>query len=126
MTRPILSRRAALLTGAALTALLGACASTPPPTDQIAVSTAALAHAAGAGSAELAPMETSMARDKLVRARAALANNDNDLALALAQQAQVDAQLAESKTESIKARKTAEAMQEANRALREELARKTP
>jgi septal ring factor EnvC (AmiA/AmiB activator) len=126
MTRPIFLRRAALLAGTAAMALLGACASTPPPTDQMAVSTAALAHAASAGSAELAPIETSMARDKLARARNAIANNDNDLALDLAQQAQVDAQLAESKAESIKARKSAEAVQEANRALREELARKTP
>lgn len=126
MTRPIHLHRAVSLAGAAAMALLGACASTPPPTDQIAVSTAALAHAASAGGAELAPMETSMARDKLARARTALANKDNALALALAQQAQVDAQLAESKAESIKARTSAEAMQEANRALREEMARKTP
>ena len=37
------------LAGAAL--LLAACATTPPPTEQMAVSTAALAHAVGAGSA---------------------------------------------------------------------------
>jgi hypothetical protein len=126
MTRTLHGRRAAALAGAAALALLGACASTPPPTDQMAVSNAALAHASAAGSAELAPLETAMARDKLARARTAMANKDNDLALTLAQQAQVDAQLAESKSESIKARKSADAMEAANRALRDEMARKTP
>ena len=40
-----------------------------------------------------------------------------------AQQAQIDAQLAEAKTEAEKARKAAVAMQDAGRALREEMAR---
>ena len=120
----LLRRRATVLAGASVLALLGACASTPPPTDQIAVSAAAIAHANSAGGTELAPGEMSLARDKLARARVALAGKDNDLALSLAQQAQADAQLAESKAESIKARKSADAVQEANRALRDEMARK--
>ncbi len=104
---------------------LVACASTPPPTAQLAVSTAAVANAVGAGGVELAPAEMALARDKLNRANLALAAKDNDGALALAQQAQADAQLAAAKAESAKARKSAEAVQEASRVLREELARKT-
>jgi hypothetical protein len=105
--------------------MLAACATTPPPTAQMAVSNAALAHAVGAGAVEFAPTEMAMARDKMSRANLALASKDNDAALALAQQAQLDAQLAEAKTESAKAGKSAQALDEASRALREEMARKT-
>ncbi len=105
--------------------LLGACASTPVPSEQMAVSTAALAGAVAAGAPELAPAEMAMARDKMGRANAAIAAKDNGTAMQLLQQAAVDAQLAEAKTEAVKARKAADALQEASRALREEMARKT-
>jgi alkylhydroperoxidase family enzyme len=111
---------------AATALLLGACATTPPPVEQIAVSNAALAHAVGAGSAEFAPTEMALARDKMARANAALAAKDNDTALALAQQAQLDAQLAEAKTGSAKARKSQQALDDAARALNDEMARKQP
>jgi hypothetical protein len=103
---------------------LAACASTPPPTSQMAVANAALAHAVAAGSVEYAPTEMAMARDKMNQANLALAARDNDRALALAQQATLDAQVAEAKAESQKASKSAVALQEAARALREEMARK--
>jgi hypothetical protein len=108
----------------AVISVLGACASPPAPTNQMAVSNAALAHAAAAGSTEYAPREMGMAREKMGRANVALAAKDNDAALSLAQQAQLDAQLAESKTETAKARKSAEALDEASRVLREEMSRK--
>lgn len=110
--------------GAALLAL-AACASTPAPTEQMAVSNAALAHAVSAGGVDLAPAEMAMARDKMRRANLAIGDKDHDAALALAQQAQLDAQLAEAKAESAKAKKSAVALQEASRALREEMGRKT-
>jgi hypothetical protein len=102
---------------------LAGCASTPVPTTQLALSEAAVAHAAAAGSTELAPAEMAIARDKMNRANQAVAGKDNASALTLAQQAQVDAQLAEAKAESVKAGKSAVALQEAGRALREEMAR---
>jgi Domain of unknown function (DUF4398) len=108
--------------GAALLAL-AACASTPPPMPEMAVANAALAHAVAAGSAELAPVEMAMARDKLARANLALAAGKNDSALMLAQQVQLDAQLAEAKAESEKASRSAAALRDAARALREEMAR---
>jgi hypothetical protein len=104
--------------------LLGACASTPPPTAQLAVANSALTHAVGAGAVELAPAEMAMARDKMSRANQAMLVKDHDTALAMAEQAQLDAQLAEAKTEAIKAKKSAVAIQESSRALREEMARK--
>jgi Domain of unknown function (DUF4398) len=114
--------RITALAGALL--LLAACASTPPPTSQMAVANAALAHAVAAGSVEYAPTEMAMARDKMNQANLALAARDHDRALALAQQATLDAQVAEAKAESQKAGKSAVALQEAARALREEMARK--
>ncbi len=127
-TRQIIKRsalRTSLTVAAAATVLtLAACATTPPPVEQIAVANAALAHAVAAGSVEMAPAEMAMARDKMTRANQAMATKDHDTALALAQQAALDAQVAEAKTESLKARKSAMAVQEAGRALREEMARK--
>ncbi|MEO8153690.1 MAG: DUF4398 domain-containing protein [Rhizobacter sp.] len=103
---------------------LAACATAPPPTEQVATATAALARAAGAGAAELAPTEMRMAREKLDRANAAVVAKNYDSALALAQEAQVDARLAEAKSQSIKANKAASTVNEDNRVLREELDRK--
>lgn len=112
----------ALALGGALMALV-ACASTPPPTAEVAVANAALAHAVAAGGPEFAPTEMSMAREKMGRAQQALAARDHPVALVLAQQVTLDAQLAEAKAESEKARRSAAALQEAARALREEMAR---
>jgi Domain of unknown function (DUF4398) len=103
---------------------LTACASTPPPTEQVAVSTAAVANAVGAGATELAPAEMKAARDKLDRAKLAMVAKDYGSALALAQEAQVDAGVAQAKAQSVKARKAAETVREDSRALREEMDRK--
>ncbi len=105
---------------------LAGCASTPAPTAELAVSTAAVARAVSAGGSDLSSMEMRNARDKLDRANLALAAKDHDRARMLAQQSQVDAQLAQAKAESTKARKAADELQESNRVLRLELERKTP
>jgi hypothetical protein len=115
-------RTPTLLVGASM--LLLACASTPPPTAQVAVSTEAVANAVSAGGPELAPTEMKSARDKLDRANAAMLAKNYDSALALAQEAQVDAGLAQAKAQSVKARKAADAVREDSRALTEELDRK--
>lgn len=112
--------------GATLAALVACASPTPPPTEQMAVSMAAMARAEGAGGAELAPTEMTMARDKMARAHKAMAAKDYDTALALSQQAQLDAQLADAKAEAAKAAKSATALAEASRVLREEMARKKP
>ena len=105
---------------------LGACASLPPPTAQLAVSTAALAHANAATGQDLPQPELALARDKLQRANQALADKDHLAAGRLAQQAQVDALVAESRGETAKARKAAQEVQAASRALTDELARQKP
>jgi len=103
---------------------LAACASVPPPTGQMAVSRAAVANAAGAGAGEFAPMELKSAQDKMERAGRAMTREDYAVARTLAEEAQLDAQLAEKKTQAAKAQKAAAVTQEDNRVLREELERK--
>ena len=125
-TRSTTTRQRLLMSAApAAILVLAACAGTPPPTAQLAVSTAAVANATAAGSTELAPVEMTTARQKLDRANLAMAAKDYPLALALALQSQLDAPLTEAKARSTQAGKAAAELQEASRALREEIARKT-
>ena len=119
------SARTRLLLAGALLFLAG-CASPPPaPTAQLAVSKATVDQAISAGAPEFAPAELSSARDKLDRANLAMATKDYAQARILAEQAQVDAQLAVTKTRSAKAEKSAAALREDNRVLREEVNRNT-
>jgi len=102
-----------------------ACAGTPAPNAQVAVSTAALASAGAAGGGEAAPLEMRLARDKLARANLAMASKDYDAARSLAEEAEVDAQLAGVKARPGQSAKVATEVQDASRALREEMNRKT-
>jgi hypothetical protein len=104
--------------------VMAGCASVPAPTEQVAVSKAAVANAVSAGGPEFAPTEMRTAQEKLDRANLAMANKDYESARSLAEQAQVDAELAVSKARSAKAQKAALAVQEDSRVLREELDRK--
>jgi hypothetical protein len=113
----------AAVAGASL--VLMACASTPPPTELLAVSSASVVRAVNAGGNESAPVEMRLARDKLDKAKLAMTAKDYDLARSLALEAQVDAQLAETKAQSAKAGKASSAVKEDSRVLREELDRKT-
>ncbi|WP_310462303.1 DUF4398 domain-containing protein [Sphaerotilus sp.] len=104
---------------------LAACTSAPVPSDQMAVSTAALASAVSAGAGDLAPADLKTARDKLDRAAAAMTARNYDLARALAMEAEADARLAEVRARSAKAQRGADEVDEARRVLREEMNRKT-
>jgi hypothetical protein len=88
----------AVLCAAALMSL-AACASTQeaPAKAEVAASTKAVDSAASAGAAELAPVEMNAAHAKMVAANQALAAKDYKLARDLANQAQVEARLAQSK-----------------------------
>jgi multidrug resistance efflux pump len=85
-------------------AALAACATTPPPTSEMAAARAAVAQAAPAAS-EYAAQELRVAQVKLERAEAALAAERNTDARLLAEQAEVDARLAGSLAESERARR---------------------
>ena len=115
---------ATLLSLACALVFAAGCASTPAPTEQMAVSKSAIANAVSAGGPEYAAIEMKSAQDKMDGANRAMAKEDYDVARALAEQAQTDARLAEQKAHSAKAQKAAAVMQDDNRVLREELNRK--
>ena len=119
-------RSRTLLAVAAVSIALAGCASLPAPTEQMAVSKAAIANAVSAGGSEYASVEMRSAQDKMDRANAAIAKEDFESARWLAEEAQVDARLAEKKAQSAKARKAALVMNEDLRVLREEINRKSP
>ena len=106
-------------------ALLGACASNPVSDSDIAASSAALNSAVTAGAAESAPSELRAARDKLDQARAERTAGHGERAIALAREASVDARLAESKALAARSQKSAQDLNAANRALAEEVNRKS-
>ena len=109
---------------AALLALT-ACSSPQkaPATADVAVSKNAVENAVSAGAADLAPAEINAAREKMMRANAALAAKDYTLARELATQAQADAKLAQSKANSTKAQAAAAALDADLRVLRSEVER---
>lgn len=112
----------ALLAGAVV--LLTACA-TPEqaPTEQLAVSRATIDQAVSAGASEFSPVQLNSARGKIDRANVAMGAQEYGQARVLAEQAQVDAQLAITRTRSSKAQRAASALQEDRRVLRDEIDR---
>lgn len=111
---------------AAVAALfMAGCASTSAPTEQMAVSRAAVSNALSAGGNQFAPVQTRSALQKMESAERAMADKDYEAALRLAEQAEVDAKVAAEMARSAKAQKAADALQEDIRVLREELERQT-
>ena len=109
----------------ATAALLGACASAPEPKSQMAVAEAAVQAANTPSTTEFAPAELQVAVDKLALAHKAMNDRDYERARYLAEQTQVDAQAAEQKAQAVRSRRAAQASADADRALREEIARKS-
>ena len=116
----------ALLIGAGVLLGLAACASGPEPDAEMAAAELALDQAEDADAAARAPAPYALARDKLERARAAMADGENIEARRLAEQALVDAELAEAAARSVIARENAEELRKSIETLREELARRDP
>jgi hypothetical protein len=111
-----------LALASAVLALLGGCASTPPPTDKLALAESAVQRAERAGAQQAAPGELGAAREKLQRAQSS-AKSDAPQAARLAEQAEADATLAESRAEAQRARNALTSVQQGLDALREEAAR---
>ena len=109
----------------AFAAGLGACAGMPRPAQEMALAEAAVQRASRSGTAEMAPAELQRAQGKLASAQEADVRKDYPRAARLAEQAQIDAQVAEMHAEAARSRKAAEETQAASRALREEINRKT-
>jgi hypothetical protein len=73
-----------------------ACASTPMPTEKIAVAKTSIERAEQAQAAQFAQVELNTARNKFAAAQSAAEKKDAQAAARLADQADADAQLAES------------------------------
>ena len=86
---------------------LGACASVPVPNEKLAVAKASVQRAEQSGAPELAPVEMTAARDKLARAEKAASARNEQPATLLAEQADVDARLAEATAQQQRSRKAA-------------------
>lgn len=108
----------------AVAAVLIAGCSSLPPTEQMAVSKAAVNNASSAGGNEFAPLPLRSAMEKMDAAEQAMRDEEYLLARQLAEQAQVDAQLAAATARSAKAQKAATALKEGTSVLRQEIDRK--
>lgn len=78
-----------------LALVIVACASAPMPVDKLAVAQTSVQRAEQAQAAQFAQVELNTARNKLNAAQAAADKHDGEVAARLADQADVDAQLAE-------------------------------
>lgn len=108
----------------ALLIITSACGSTKPPTDEIARTQAAINQAEQVGARNYAPLELREARKKLDEARRLIEQKQYEKARRMADQAEVDAQLAESKTLSGKAQKAVHELKESIRILKDEIVKK--
>ena len=113
----------AVVVALALVTLSGCASTGDMPREQLAESRAAVDRATGPAGAD-APVEVSQARDKLERANAAVARKDYDDARRLAEQAEVDANLAEAKSHSVRANRALVEVREGIRQLRDEIGRR--
>ena len=102
---------------------LAACATTEPPEREMGAARAMVSQARPVAAAD-APQQLAEAQLKLGRAEAAMKTKHYDEARNLARQAEADAKLALSVAENVRAQRTATEMQDANRALRQEIERK--
>jgi hypothetical protein len=112
--------------GVAVILALAACASSPIPNEKIAVAKDSVQRAEQSGAPELAPVDLAAARDKLQRAEKAAADHDAQPATMLAEQANVDAQLAEATAQEHKAQKAQTELEASLAALRQESAHTEP
>jgi hypothetical protein len=99
---------------------LAACASNPVADEKIAVAKASLQRAEASGAPEFAPVELATARDKLAGAEKANADRKLQPAAMLAEQANVDAELAEATAQKQRSHKAAMEFDMSMQALRQE------
>jgi hypothetical protein len=99
------------------------CSSVQPPRAEIATAELAVQNAQKTSAPQSSPLELRKAREKLDRAKDAMRDRDYVLARQLAEEALVDAQLAESTARSEDATRMARELRDGIEALRREVAR---
>jgi len=101
---------------------LAACANeVPAPTEQVTLSSSIIRDAESAGAVQHSPVELNMAREKLEGARREMQDGDNESARRLAEQAEVDARVANLRARTASAREAAAAVQSGIDTLRREM-----
>jgi Domain of unknown function (DUF4398) len=110
---------------AALGAGAAAFAANPIAAEKIAVAKASVQRAEQSGAPELAPVEMAAAREKLSRAEKAATDHELKPATMLAEQADVDAQVAEATAQQARSHKAAMEFDASMQALRGEAIRAT-
>ena len=103
--------------------IAASCAATKPPIDELARTQAAISQAEQVGARDYAPLEIREAKKKLDEARELVERKEFERAARLANQAEVDAELAEAKTLSGKAQKAVRELRESIKTLKEEILR---
>ena len=114
-----------LRTAVSLTGLLilGACASTPPPTSSLQGAREAIANAERVEAGRYASGELAEARTKLASADTAVSEQRMPMAERLANESRVEAELASAKTADVKATAVIDEMKRSNGTLVEEMQR---
>jgi hypothetical protein len=106
---------------------LAACGpAMPPPTEQLALTEAAVNKATASEGYKYAPVELKNAQEKLTQARMDMQNEKNASALRLLEQAEVDARLAAEKAQTAKTERAVLELQKNIELLREEMRRSVP
>ena len=114
-----------LLPPVAACALVAGCGSQPArPVEQLARARTLIEQAERTGAAGPAAADLEQARGKLRQAEAAAKDGDQETALRLANQAAVDAELAQARASAAEARRSAEELKRSLDALREEASRR--
>jgi hypothetical protein len=107
----------------AVAAGVAAYAANPVADEKIAVAKASLDRAEQSGAPQAAPVELATARDKLARAEKANSDHNPKPAALLADQANIDAQVAEAMAMQARSRKAATEFDTSMQALRQESTR---
>ena len=113
-------KRLAMMSGLAAALAVAGCSAQQPARADLAQADLAVRRAADSKAPEYAPLELRKSQEKLAAARKALDDGDQQEAQFLAEQAAVDARLAEAKAESQAAEEAANETQRNIEALRSE------
>lgn len=106
---------------------LAACSSTPQPTEQMAVSRTTVNRvSAGPQVATNAPVDLQKAREKLTQAEKAMSEKNYTVARRLAAEAEVDARVAETRSDASQNAANLAQVQNSIRALQDEINRQSP
>jgi hypothetical protein len=103
-----------------------ACASAPLPVDKLAVAKSSIERAEQAQAAQFAQVELNSARSKYAAAQSAADKRDGAVAARMADQADADAQLAESTARAKQQQQLVTEMEASLRDLRNETLRRSP